>query len=211
MKADYVAKTLDAYEASVDKYQSSTSGLVNELELNNLVEQLPDHQHPLLDAGCAFGRDSSWLTNKGYQVVGIDLSGGLLARARQLHPELSFEKMDVRHLTFPDDRFSGIWCNAVLLHLKDDDVVAALKEFYRVLISGGVVAVSFKEGVGSEDKMETFSSNKFRFYNYQTAETAEALLRQAGFEVITSYILNERERFGPDKRDLNWIWCFGKK
>jgi len=36
-------------------------------------------------------------------------------------------------------------------------------------------------------------------------------LTQAGFVLRQGYTVNERERFGPDKRDLNWVYCFAVK
>jgi len=87
----------------------------------------------------------------------------------------------------------------------------ALHKFYRVLKPKGVLCVGLKEGEGSEEIVEKFTSDGARFYNYKTLSETEALVRDAGFTVKKSYIINERKRFGPDKRDLNWIYCFGVK
>jgi len=185
--------------------------MINLQEIDTLVEFLPDTDSPVLDAGCAFGRDSAVLASKGLRTVGIDMSDELLTRAKSLHPDFEFAKMDVRELNFPDNSFSGIWCNAVLLHLKDVDVQTALAEFYRVLKPGGAVCISFKEGKGEQEVMEMFSSDQSRFYNFKTMDDTVALLEQQGFALRKQYILNERERFGEDKRDLNWVYCFATK
>jgi SAM-dependent methyltransferase len=211
MSSEYVSKTIEAYNASPDKFVNTTEQMVLTPELQTVVDLLPNRTAPLLDAGCAYGRDSAWFTTKGLKTVGIDMSKELLQRARQFYPELEFHEMDVRHLDFPNNYFSGVWCNAVLLHLNDEDVTRAVKEIRRVLMPGGAVCISFKEGQGSGEVAETFTTDKSRFYNFKSMNEVKDILVGNGFSVKKSYILNERERFGKDKRDLNWIYCFGLK
>jgi ubiquinone/menaquinone biosynthesis C-methylase UbiE len=212
MTDDYISRTLQAYNDSPEKYVESTAEMVLFPELETLISLLPTKDKPILDAGCAYGRDMEVISSShGIKVVGIDMSDELLNRGKQLHPQFDFHNMDVRHLDFENETFSGVWCNAVLLHLNDEDIKQALDEFVRVLVAGGAICISFKEGEGSEQLVEKFSSNGARFYNYKTQVATEQMLRQAGFEIKESYILNERERFGADKRDLNWVYCFGVK
>lgn len=211
MPDDYIARTLRAYDADPDKYESATADMTPVDEFESFMRQLPKSNLPVLDAGCAFGRDTALFAKRGRAVIGIDLSSAFLKRARQLHSMLDFRKMDVRSLTLNDESIAGVWSVATLLHLKDADVRRALKEFWRVLISGGVVAISFKEGGGSEEIVEKFSSNGARYYNYQTEQSVRLLFEDCGFKVKSLHVVNEREQFGPDKRDLNWVWCIAKK
>lgn len=71
--------------------------------------------------------------------------------------------------------------------------------------------VSFKEGKGQREFVENLTSTQLRYYSYKTKSEIETTLRKTGFRIIKSYTLNEREIFGPDKRDLNWIYCFERK
>lgn len=208
---DYIEKTIAAYDNAPDKFALATTGMINQLEMDILLKYLPDKNLPILDIGCANGRDSQVLTDLGYKTVGIDLSRELLKKAEQEHPGLTFMYMDVRNLDFEDNSFSGAWCNAVLLHLNKKDLISALQEVRRVLVPGGVIAVSFKEGEGEKEVVETFSSELARYYNFQTLNSLNDLLKKAGFNVKESHKLNERERFGPKKRDLNWVWSFAAK
>lgn len=211
MSNDYVAKTIEACDTSPDKFINTTGQMVLMLEPQTFIDLLPSRAAPVLDAGCAYGRDSAWFAGKGLQTVGIDMSKALLQKARQFYPELEFREMDIRHLDFPDNYFSGVWCNAVLLHLNDEDIIRAIKEIQCVLIPGGAVCVSFKEGHGSREVAETFTSDKSRFYNFKSIDEVKDILVENGLLVKKRYILNERERFGPDKRDLNWIYYFALK
>ena len=90
-------------------------------------------------------------------------------------------------------------------------MIKALKEFKRVLIPGGVVFMSLKEGSGEEEIVEKFSSNSARYYNYHTTETVQQAVEVAGLTISSVYTINEREKWGADKRDLNWVYCFATK
>ena len=58
----------------------------------------------ILDIGCGTGRHSIELAQRGYNVVGIDLSASLLKRANQKafeqNLQISFQKYDARNLPF---------------------------------------------------------------------------------------------------------------
>lgn len=206
---DYIKKTVSAYD-DTKTYEDGTRLLVPVVELDEFASMLQPNV-AVLDAGCAFGRDTEYLKSKGFYVQGIDLSHALISRAKELVPDTNFEVKDVRNTGFADEQFDGIWCNATLLHLKDEDIVKALVEFWRILKPSGVLAVSFKKGTGTQQFVESFSSNSERFFNFQTHETFLEHLHQAGFEEISWHYLNERERYGQDKRDLDWLYSFAIK
>lgn len=206
---DYIEKTIRAYD-DTKTYEDGTRLIVPEVELNEFVEMLQPGA-ALLDAGCAFGRDTEFLKAKGFNVRGIDLSPALIARAKELVPATDFDVRDIRETGFADEQFDGIWCNATLLHLKDEDIAAALAEFNRILKPGGILAVSLKKGAGTRQFVENFSSKSERFFNFQTHETLLTLLERAGLEEVSWHYLNERERYGQDKRDLDWLYSFSKK
>jgi ubiquinone/menaquinone biosynthesis C-methylase UbiE len=180
-------------------------------ELDAFMGLVPDATGRVLDVGCAFGRDTELLAERGLRAEGVDLSSAFVARAAQLHPQLAFARMDARELAFPDATFAGVWCQATLLHLKDPDVAAALAEFFRVLTPGGALFVSFKEGDGEEDIVEKFTSDSVRFYRYQTVRSVTALIGKAGFQIAAVERSNEFERYGPGYRDLTWIHGFATK
>ncbi|MFJ9344324.1 class I SAM-dependent methyltransferase [Streptomyces sp. NPDC101733] len=207
---DYLSRTLAAYEQSVHTYESATRGMIPDVELDTFMSLLPDPAGPVLDAGCAFGRDTSLLASRGLAVTGIDLSEPFLARARELHPGLDFRGMDVCALDFADASFAGVWCQATLLHLKDEHVRAALGEFHRVLRPGGALFVSFKEGQGEEEIVESFSADAVRFFRYQTADRVRGMLEASGFADPDVRVVNERERYGPGHRDLNWLSAYAR-
>src|SRR4051812_5672820 len=112
---DYIARTIKAYD-DTETYESNTRLVVPEAELEQFVGML-NIGESVLDAGCAYGRDTEYLAKKGLAVSGIDLSPALIKRAKELQPAISFTVCDVRKTNFSDGTFDGIWCNATLLHL----------------------------------------------------------------------------------------------
>lgn len=107
---------------------------------------------PLLDAA-AVGREARVLdvaTGPGYiagralergaEVVGVDISAEILLLARARHPGLAVRVADAAALPFDDATFDAVVSGFLLPHLADHDRVLA--ECRRVLVPGGVVAVS---------------------------------------------------------------------
>jgi SAM-dependent methyltransferase len=200
---DYVDRTIAAYNSSPIKFEERTKNLLPGEELEWFIESLPAGGY-IMDAGCAYGRETASLAGKGFKVVGIDLSTILLRRARELYPDLSFKKADVRSLPFPNGSFDGIWANAILLHLNDDDINKTLREFYRVLKPNGRIFISFKKGTEVGNKLEPFSADDDRFYNDKVIETLKPTLKKCGFKIARWRYMNEKER-GVQARDLEWL------
>lgn len=82
----------------------------------------------------------------GNEVVGIDLSSGMLEQARNrasregLSRRLHFECMDAEHLAFPDSSFDTVFSLFVLRHLPDP--LAALREAKRVAKPGCRIVIT---------------------------------------------------------------------
>jgi 2-polyprenyl-3-methyl-5-hydroxy-6-metoxy-1,4-benzoquinol methylase len=66
-----------------------------------------DKEARILDIGCGTGRHAIELTQRGYTVVGIDLSESALKRAREkasaLNLQIAFQQYDARNLPFSEE------------------------------------------------------------------------------------------------------------
>ena len=97
----------------------------------------------VLDIGCGPGLYAAWLIEHGAQVVGFDISGEMVERARQRVGErATFYKHDISQpLTFAADRSFDIALAPLMIHYVTERV-AALQEVARVLTSDGCLIVS---------------------------------------------------------------------
>jgi SAM-dependent methyltransferase len=77
-----------------------------------------DKKIRLLDMGCGNGFFTFYF-DKIYDTYGIDYSQSMLA----INPAKKASVMDVRTLGFKDDSFDVVFCNALLHHVEDLDMV----------------------------------------------------------------------------------------
>lgn len=137
---------------------------------------------PVLEVGCGTGRDMAWLEARGAAVIGVDLSGGMLAEARRIArgPLL---RMDMRRLAFAGRHFGGVWCMAALLHLPKGAAREALREMHRALVPGGALALTLQEGAGEGWERGGYDHEVERYFARYIQPEAAALLRASGFAV----------------------------
>lgn len=204
---DYVRKTIFAYNSNPQKYLDQTMNMVPYDWIDKMEKLLPPNAK-VLDAGCAYGRDANEFFERGFDVIGVDLSEELLAKGHDKFPNLTLKHMDVRKLDFPKDSFEGIWCNAVLFHLTDPDMVKTLKEFHRVLKKDGILYTSFQEGEGTEERISTFGVDAPRFFNLKSKDDIEEILVDAGFSLVESVRTDDMR---ADHADRKWISTISRK
>ncbi len=96
----------------------------------------------ILDAGVGTGRNFPFYPPSS-EVVGIDLSPAMLARAeRRRHTAaapVELRQMDVTRLGFPDRSFDAAVATFLFCTLPDDLQVAAMRELKRVVKPGGII------------------------------------------------------------------------
>jgi SAM-dependent methyltransferase len=95
----------------------------------------------LLDVATGPGSVAAQANKLGAQTIGVDLSPGMIALARQAHPGLEFSVAEVEHLPFADWSFDALVCNFGLGHFPRPE--AAVAECVRTLKPGGRIALSW--------------------------------------------------------------------
>ena len=123
-------------------------------------------------------------------------------------------KMDVHDIPFEENTFDVVICNHVLEHVDDADKV--MKEFYRVMKSGGwgifQVPIDYNNSVTIEDRSVTDPRERERLY-WQSdhlrlfGRDYGDKLTAAGFKVTESNFINEIdpklvERYALDKNEI---------
>ena len=101
-------------------------------------------QKKILDAACGTGEQSAAFADEEHEVVGVDLSEHMLAKARKKkkpHHRLSFLRCDATDLPFKNGRFD-ISCVSMALHdMPEAIAIQVLKEMKRVTKKGGKIII----------------------------------------------------------------------
>jgi ubiquinone/menaquinone biosynthesis C-methylase UbiE len=136
-----------------------------------------------LDLGCGAGRDMAWFTARHLNIMGADLSAGMLAEARKI-VSCPLAQMDMLSLSFAEDSFAGIWCSAALLHLPKADAPLALREMHRILRKDGILDLAIQQGEGEGLEVNPYNSEGKRFFARYSPDEMSNLLARAGFTVF---------------------------
>lgn len=144
-------ETIRSFDRFAEKYEKSQFG---RLEKGGVLHSFMEHfiskvkrldESPILDAGCGWGKCISYLAERGYYVVGVDLSAKMLKLAKTTKKEKSifFElcKMDLKHPAFRNEVFRGVWSCASIHYVHPKELEATLKEFSRILLPGGMLFI----------------------------------------------------------------------
>jgi ubiquinone/menaquinone biosynthesis C-methylase UbiE len=117
-----------------DTYVDGFGALVSEAILPLLDEVKVGRADRVLDVGTGPGLVAAVAAARGAEVVGIDFSEAMLAKARQLHPHVKFQIAPAESLPFHDGSFDAVVGNFVLHHSGKPNEV--LREAFRVLRLG---------------------------------------------------------------------------
>lgn len=107
------------------------------------------------DVGCGSGRDTAWLSAHGFPAVGFEPSQGLLAEARQRHPEIDFQAAALPALEgVPPDSFVNVLCETVIMHLEADLIAPSVRRLLNITAPGGTLYLSWRVTTGSDRRDE---------------------------------------------------------
>lgn len=135
-----VARLFDAMADSYDEVEPWYEHLYKVLHtilLKHLAPP-PDDDAPRrsLDAGCGTGLQTALLEALGYESHGVDISSGLLARAKSHLKRSALTVGDLQRLPYPDSHFDVVNCCGSTLSFVSDPA-RAINEMGRVLRPGG--------------------------------------------------------------------------
>ncbi|MFF2149134.1 class I SAM-dependent methyltransferase [Kitasatospora sp. NPDC058190] len=103
-----------------------------------ILRAVPPGCRAALDVGCGDGLLAARLARRCGRVVGVDLSGEMVARARAAYPEPTFLEGDFLTLDLPGEGFDFV-CSVTAVHHMDFE--AALTRMRELLCPGGALVV----------------------------------------------------------------------
>ena len=125
--------------AGYSRLSRSIEGLDGAAEWPALRALLPELRgRRVLDLGCGFGWFCRWAREQGAaQVLGVDLSERMLARARATTPDaaITYLREDLERVELPAAAFDLAYSSLALHYL--EDLAGLLAKVYRALVPGG--------------------------------------------------------------------------
>jgi SAM-dependent methyltransferase len=138
----------------------------------------------IADVGCGTGQVTAFLHSLGLEVVGIDLSPGMVAMARKWHPEVHFIEGTMTDLNLADGSVAAVNAYYSTIHIPNDRLPGVFAEFHRVLVPGGYVMLALQAGDGPRRCTEAFGHKVVLDYYWRSPEEVAELLCGAGLPVI---------------------------
>ena len=201
MNLDY-KKAQESYDKYAKVYADNTFPRLLQFQLNHFISFLSKNAK-ILDAACGCGRDTAYLTEEGFDVLGIDASEELIKEAQKRTKNCKFQKMDFLNLDFQNEIFDGIWCMAGISSIPKEHISTALKGFHNVLKKDGILYIDIREGHGQEIVQKQKYENAPFFYSYLTKQELEDIIKGLGFQILSSEV--------SDNQGKKWVEVFAKK
>jgi SAM-dependent methyltransferase len=179
--------TARSYDAVADEYVAHIYGELRDKPLDReLLDRFADAVRdagPACDVGCGPGHVARYLHDRGVDVSGVDLSAGMVERARRLNAGIEFRQGDMAALDAPDGSWAGIVLFYSIIHIPRDDVVAVLRELRRTLRPGGLLFLAFHIGNETIHRDEWWGQAVSVDYLLFTTDEMTGYLRKAGLEI----------------------------
>ncbi len=152
----------------------------------------------IIDAGCGLGDWVLALSSSNLNVIGIDISRGIISKLRELYPTYQFQNGDIRNIKLPDSSVDAYYSWGVFEHFESGPQ-DCLREALRVLKPEGYlfITVPFENLrhsiVGSMTNFKkTQKGMRFYQYRFTRAELATEL-DLAGFEIVEIRPIHKRQ------------------
>src|SRR3984885_14236526 len=204
-------KVVNCYDAVAGAYAAELFDELSHKPLDRLLlRQFASENKDkgkMIDLGCGPGQTTGFLADHGVKdILGTDLSIGMIAKARELNPGLQFEAADMLKLDFADACFSSAVAFYAIVHFNPAQLKTAFNEVCRILKPKGQFLLSFHIGDDIIHRDEFFGEKvDIEFYFFQTPVVIQ-LLKEAGFgmiDAIERYPYEGVEH--PSKRAYLWV------
>lgn len=191
--------TIEFYDRHAAEYFERTVSA----DLSVLYERFLQHISPggaILDVGAGSGRDMKALRERGFQVLGIDGSEQLAARAT------AFSGANCLAVRFDQlkftSRFDGVWACASLLHVPKQQLARILRRLYMSLKRDGVLFISVRRGAGES------TADDGRFFAYYDTDEVRRLVSGAAFRINDLWTSADQL---ANRSSLEWINVIAQK
>jgi len=192
MDSRHEPELIRSYDRVAEEYAAQLAGELAHKPfdrewLDRFAERLRG-RGPVCDVGCGPGHVAGYLHAQGVDVIGVDLSPGMVEVAQRLHPEIMFRTGDMMALDVADGAWTGIVAFYAIVHLQPVKVTPVLRELRRVLQPEGLLFLAFHAGSGVVHRDELFGQPVQLDFRLFEQRDIEAALVTAGFEILESAV-----------------------
>jgi ubiquinone/menaquinone biosynthesis C-methylase UbiE len=148
---------------------------------DEVIAQLREHgSRKIVDVACGTGILSDRIERElnPDEICGVDMSDGMLAKARARSDRVKWLRAPAEQLPFADAVLDAVVTTSAF-HFFDQP--AALREFHRVLRSGGLVAVSALST--RQPRLQASAANKWKPQHNASPSELRRLFEDAGFVI----------------------------
>ena len=144
----------------------------------------------VLELGCGAGTPMTRALSARFRTLGIEISSKQLALARENAPLASLLRGDMVRLPFRDGAFDAVAAFYSMTHVPRVEHVSLLSEIARVLQPDGCAVLTMGSGDNPDGIDEDWLGAPM-FFSHFDGDRNVALVREAGFEIVTAE--DERE------------------
>lgn len=182
-------KIIKCYNATAENYAATRIDELSKKHLDRLIlkefARLNKDKGICADFGCGPGQTTKFLFDYSVKdIIGIDISPGMVNVARKIFPYITFETGDLLALPYNADYFASAIAFYAIVHFNYNQVGMAFKEVNRVLKKDAQFLFSFHVG---EDTVHFDKANDIEvdidLHFFQTNVILE-LLRANKFRIV---------------------------
>jgi len=157
----------------------------------------------VLDLGCGTGLPyARYLVEKGFDVLGVDLSEEMVRVASKNVPEASFVQLSMNEITYRDE-FDGVMSSFSMLLLSPDLFKETAWRIYSALVEGGYFYLSLNEpaSVSDDPDSDVFVNimGQDMYSRAYTVEEIESYFQPLGFSPVKfNRVVHVSEEFGEE-------------
>ena len=191
--ADFTESNRQTYDRIARRYADHQVELASEKEnpFIHLEDAFTASLPPggvVADLGCGPAHDGLRLADKGFRVVGVDLSAGMLRVATDQLPG-HLVQGDLRALPLSAGGIDGIWNVASMLHVPEWATLTVLHEFRRVMRTSGSLGFVTALGDGSAHEAVAYASSENRWFVYRNEASLMTQMSVAGFAIQSKALI----------------------
>jgi SAM-dependent methyltransferase len=175
-----------AWDNIANKYDDRSRSPISDIFVT-FTEKLPE-KGKVLDLGCGTGLPHArYLVEKGFDVLGVDLSEEMVKVASKNVPEATFVQLSMNEITYRDE-FDGVVSSFSMLLLPPDLFRETTSRIYSALVEGGYLYLSLNEpsSISDDPDSEVFVNimGQDMYSRAYTVEETEGYFRPLGLSLV---------------------------